>query len=115
MDKFSITGEKTVKSTEGFAQIYKSLTDKQKAMIKIIGEFQISNDNKIYNLTYKYLVDLMIDNAVVGGPAQVKNLLFEPMDHDVIVERIYNKNKKHYYKLNLSKEVIEDLISGKFD
>lgn len=114
-DKFSITGEKTVKSGEGFAQIFKSLTDKQKNMIKIMANYQLNEDkNPINTLTYNKLTDLLIDNMIIANSAQIKSLLFEPMDHDVIVERKY-KNGRSYYKLNLSLEVLNNLNNNVYD
>lgn len=114
-DKHSITGEKTVKSGSAFKSIYKSLTDKQKGMLKVMAEFQINSDNRIQDLTFNELTNLLIDNMIVAGQGQVKGLLFEPMDHDVIVERVNNKSKKQYYKLNLGSEVLADLADGKYD
>ena len=112
-DKFSITGEKNIKSGEGFIQIFKGLTKVQRKIIKAIAEYQI-NSEAINTLTLSALRDLLIENMIVSNSSQIKDLLLEPMDHDLIVER-NGKQGKSYYKLNLEVEMLSNIVNGNYD
>lgn len=115
-EKFSMTGESTSKSKEAFKRIYKSLTDRQMRMIKAIAEIQIDTDKtKILDLSIKELTNKLIDYQIVTSSSQVRHLIVEPMSHDVIIEKVNNKNKKMYFKLNVTQEVLNDLLNGDFD
>lgn len=115
-EKFSMTGESTSKSKEAFQRIYKSLTSKQMQVIKIIAEIQLDSDkSKILDLSLKELTNKLIDYQIITTSQQLRHILAEPQSHDVIIEKLNNKNKKYYYKLNITNDVLSDLLNGEFD
>jgi hypothetical protein len=42
-------------------------------------------------------------------------LILEPKDHEIIVEKILPKNNKQIYKLNLEQEDLEKFVNGFYD
>ena len=116
-DRYSLTGEKNYKTVIGFKMIMKCLTQNQRKMIKLIAIRQTSSnkDNQIgEGLTFKVLTDMLIDEMIVTDNNQVKHMIIEPLDHNIIIER---KNKKGNltYRLNLSDDIINNIIDGQFD
>ncbi len=112
-DKYSITGEKSIKSGLGFSQVYKSLTLLQKKIVKAMAEYQLNNEGGSGLLTHNILCDLLKDQRILTNSTQIKGLLIEPMDHDIIIER--QKQGKLVYKLNLNIEILSDLVRGDYD
>lgn len=119
-DKFSVTGEKSIKSGIGFIEIFKSLTENQRNIIKVIAEYQIKNPNSNNNscdykgLTFKALGDILINKRILPNTLQLKLLLHEPIDHNLILERM-SKDGKYTYKLNLNSDILNGIISGEYD
>jgi hypothetical protein len=113
-DKNSLIGEKTIKSGNGLAEIFRSLTKNQRDVLKHIADIQLRGELDI--LTAKGLVDYLSDNAygVCNNQNRLMELIHEPIDHEILVERIH-KNTKQIYKLNLEIEVIEKIKNGEFD
>lgn len=111
-ESLSLTGERKFKSGIGFSQIFKSLTIVQRKMIKAIAECQIGETT--IQLTLKILTEILMDKMIVNSLNQVKEMLIEPMDHSLIVEKAI-KNGKTVYKLNLNDQVVSDIASGAFD
>jgi hypothetical protein len=95
----------------GLAQVLKCLTDSQRAMIKKMAEIQLTNDMK--HLTFEKLVDIMIDEMIATSKDNLRNMLNEPKDHDIIQTK--DINGKEVFKLNLEKEILEKLKNGDYD
>jgi hypothetical protein len=114
-DKNSLTGEKNIKSGTGFGEILKSLTKNHRDVIKIMAEIQMKGD--LTQMTPKALVDYMTDHGfgVCNSQNRFMELILEPRDHEIIVERLLPKTNKQIYKLNLDNEILEKIVNGEFD
>jgi hypothetical protein len=113
-DKNSLIGEKTIKSGNGLAEIFRSLTKNQREVLKHIADIQLKGNLDI--LTAKGLVDYLSDNAygVCNSQNRLMELIHEPIYHEILVERIH-KNTKQIYKLNLEIDVIERIKNGEYN
>lgn len=114
-DKTSLTGDKNLKSGSGLMQILKSLTKNQREVIKVMAHIQMKGDLNM--MTPKALVDYMTDNCVgiCNNQNRFMELILEPKDHEIIVEKILPKSNKQIYKLNLDQENLERFVNGDFD
>ena len=114
-DKTSLTGEKNVKSGTGLIQILKSLTKNQREVVKVMAQIQLKGD--LTMMTPKALVDYMTDNCIgiCNNQNRFMELILEPKDHEVVVEKVLPKTNKQIYKLNIDQENLEKLANGEFD
>ncbi len=114
-DKTSLTGEKNVKSGSGLIQILKSLTKNQREVIKVMAQIQMKGDLSM--MTPKALVDYMADNCVgvCNNQNRFMELILEPKDHEIVIEKTLPKSNKEIYKLNLDQETLEKFANGEFD
>jgi len=114
-DKTSLTGEKNVKSGTGLIQILKSLTKNQREVVKVMAQIQLKGDLSL--MTPKALVDYMTDNCIgiCNNQNRFMELILEPKDHEVVVEKVLPKTNKQIYKLNIDQENLEKLANGEFD
>jgi hypothetical protein len=110
-DKNSLVGEKNIKTGMGLAQVLKCLTDSQRLMIKKMAEIQLISDIK--NLTFDKLVEIMIEEMIATSKDNLRNMLNEPKDHDII--QVKDIGGKEVFKLNLDKEILEKLKDGEYD
>ena len=84
-------------------------------MIKIIAEHQLQQRE---NKSKKYMNKIMLSEKLVEGMIyssmqNLQELLNEPIDHGIIVEK--NIDGKIFYKIDLNEELIEKLVKGEFD
>ncbi len=114
-EKNSLTGEKSIKSGSGLGEVLKSLTLNQKEVLKLMAQIQLKGDLSL--MTPKALVDFMLDNGygICNNQNRFMELILEPLDHEIIVEKILKKNNKQVYKLNLDNDVLEKIASGEYD
>lgn len=114
-EKNSLTGEKSLKSGAGLIEVLKSLTKNQKEVLKVMAEIQLKGD--LTQMAPKALVEYMVDNGfgICNTQNRFMELIFEPMDHEIIVEKVLPKNNKHIYKLNLDNDILEKIVNGSYD
>jgi len=114
-DKTSLVGEKNVKSGAGLIQILKSLTKNQREVIKVMAQIQIKGDLNM--MTSKALVEYMAENClgVCNNQNRFMELILEPKDHEIVIEKTLPKTNKEIYKLNLDPETLEKFANGEFD
>jgi hypothetical protein len=109
--KNSLVGEKSMKSGIGLTQILQCLTDSQRAMINKMAEVQLSREKK--KLTLDNLADIMIMEMIATSKDNLRNMIMEPKDHEIIV--IKDINGVETYSLNLEKEILQKLANGDYD
>ena len=121
-EKNSFIGEKNIKAGIGLTHILASLTENQRYLyviifrkiIKFMAKYQLEAEEKNKKfLTLSSLSDLLVENMIVSSPKQAIELLIEPIDHEIIVEK--NVDGKNVYKVQLHYEVMEKLVNGEFD
>jgi hypothetical protein len=68
-------------------------------------------------LTPKAIVEYILENGygICNTQTRFMELIFEPMDHEIIVEKMLPKNNKQIYKLNLDIEIIEKIANGDYE
>jgi hypothetical protein len=110
-DKNSLVGEKSMKSGIGLSQILQCLTDSQRLMIKKLAEIQLGKDKK--KLTLDNLADIMIMEMIATSKDNLRNMIMEPKDHEIII--VKEINGYEYYTLNLEKEILQKLKDGEYD
>ena len=111
----SLSNEKNLKAGRGLEEVMRSLTKNQRDVIKVMAEIQIKGDMTV--MTPKALVDFMVDNGlgICNNQNRFMELILEPIDHEIIVEKLLPRTNKLVYKINLDTEVVEKIIGGQFD
>jgi hypothetical protein len=113
-DKNSMLGEKNLKAGIGLNHILASLTENQRKVIKFLAKYQLEAEEKNKKLlTLQTLSDLLVENMIVSSMKQVHELLIDPKDHEIVVEK--NIEGKTYFVVQLQDEVMEKLVNGDYD
>ena len=68
-------------------------------------------------MTIKGIVDYLISNGsgICNNQNRFNELILEPIDHEIIINKATNKSNKEIYKLNLDKEIVEKIARGDYD
>ena len=113
-EKNSFIGEKNIKAGIGLTHILTSLTENQRKIIKFLAKYQLEAEEKNKKLlTLTQLSDLLVENMIVSSQKHAQDLLVEPIDHEIIVEK--NIDGRIVYKIQLQYEVMEKLVNGDYD
>ena len=84
-------------------------------MIKIIADHQLqereSKPRKYLNKNM--LSEKLVEDMIYSSMQNIQELLNEPIDHGIIVEK--NIDGKIFYKIDLNEDIIEKLVKGEFD
>jgi hypothetical protein len=113
-EKNSFIGEKNIKAGIGLNHILTSLTENQRKIIKFLAKYQLEAEEKNKKLlTLPALSDLLVEHMIVSSSKQAQELLVEPIDHEIIIEK--NIDGKNVYKVQLQEEVMEKLVNGEYD
>jgi len=110
-----LNGEKNIKSGIGLREIIESFSSHQKELIKIIAELQLNEEYE--KLTPKGLVGYIIEKGkgICNTQDKLEQLIFEAVDHQIVKKKISNKIGKEIYKLDLDKDIINNIIKGEYD
>ena len=110
-----LSGQKGLKSGLGLSEIFKSFSRPQKELLKEIAKLQLREE--FDKMTIKGIVDYLISNGsgICNNQNRFNELILEPIDHEIIINKATNKSNKEIYKLNLDKEIVEKIARGDFD
>ena len=67
--------------------IYKSLTQNQKDILKLLAAWQLENEKTKSGISQAELLELCIDEMILRNDEQLRENLFELLDHKVIKEK----------------------------
>ncbi|MCQ2818788.1 MAG: origin recognition complex subunit 2 [archaeon] len=111
----SLSGNKGLKSGYGLSEILKSFTNQQKQLLTEIAKLQLKEEYE--KLTSKAMVEYLISKGLGICNTQIRfeELIYESVEHEIVVKKVYAKINQEIYKLNLDKEVIEKLSKGDYD
>lgn len=83
-------------------------------MLRLLAKYQIEAEEKNKSLlTLNSLSEYMVENMIVSSQKQAKDLLVEPIDHELVI--VKNTEGKEFYKVNLQYDVLEKLANGEYD
>jgi hypothetical protein len=92
-DKMKTKHENEYKS---LCYIYKSLTQNQKDILKLLAAWQLENINK-HGISQVDLLELCIDEMILRNDEQLRENLFELLDHKVIKEKKEGHRKNSFF------------------
>ncbi len=76
--------------------IYKSLTQNQKDILKLLAAWQLENEKKS-GISQAELLELCIDEMILRNDEQLRENLFELLDHKVIKEKKQGHRKNSFF------------------
>ena len=110
----SIKGGNNLKGGEGLKEIFSSLSETQKKLIKEIAKLNLINDYD--NLTPKGLVNYFVNTGIgiVTDIQKLESLMLEAIDHEIVALKPCSANNKDIYKITLDRSVIERIAEGEY-
>jgi len=110
----SIKGGNNLKGGEGLKEIFSSLSETQKKLIKEIAKLNLANDYD--NLTPKGLVNYFVNTGIgiVTDIQKLESLMLEAIDHEIVALKPCSANNKDIYKITLDRSVIERIAEGEY-
>ena len=103
-----------MKGGEGLKEIFSSLSETQKKLIKEIAKLNLINDYD--NLTPKGLVNYFVNTGIgiVTDIQKLESLMLEAIDHEIVALKPCSANNKDIYKITLDRSVIERIAEGEY-
>jgi hypothetical protein len=110
----SIKGGNNLKGGEGLKEIFSSLSETQKRLIKEIAKLNLENDYD--NLTPKGLVNYFVNTGIgiVTDIQKLESLMLEAIDHEIVALKPCSVNNKDIYRITLDRSVIERIAEGEY-
>ncbi|KAL4434520.1 hypothetical protein ABPG74_007304 [Tetrahymena malaccensis] len=120
---------KKEKEGEALKYILRSLTKVQKEIIQFFAKYMKdkleqhpgsfikingqTEDGQIIGLTFKELLEMLIDEMILHSEQQLKENLLEILDHKVILQ--IESQQKTFYTMNYSRQLLQKIVDNKLE
>ena len=94
----------------GIAFILKSMTAKQREVIKLIAKHQLANPEEKKGIRFKQLLNETTEAMIANNNKALKEYLAEARDHKVVQEKI-DENGTTWLFMNFPPVVLEKIVS----
>lgn len=98
---------------QSLMNIYESLNSNQKRILKIITKNELTNLEKGLknHLTTSELLEICIDEVILSDDVQLRQNLFELIDHKVLIEKMDEVKNRKVVMIKYEKSLLEKIMA----